>query len=200
MRPALVALAAGVVFVLSGCADGGDETGRERSYSELPQVCELVPRATVDVLVNPAALPGAEGTEETTTCTWTYTPSEVPTGVGPQPYRRKLEVAVTRYDAKEGQTGSYWATKTFEQLRDDPGMGQNEPVTGIGDAAYRWFGKYGVDEAGVEFRRANLTVRVTYGGSDVEPSGESKDIAESVAMDGALTAAREVDQALAEAN
>ncbi len=72
---------------------------------------------------------------------------------------------MTCYDAKEGHSGSYWPAQTFEQLRNDPGMGADQPVAAIGEAVYRWFGKYEVGEAGVEFLKANRTVRVTYGGT-----------------------------------
>ncbi|MGH3980095.1 MAG: hypothetical protein ACRDRZ_14020 [Pseudonocardiaceae bacterium] len=75
-------------------------------------------------------------------------------------------------------------------------MGPSEPVPGIGDDAYQWFGRYGVDEAGIEFRRANLTVRVTYGGDDVDADGESIRMDEGVTRDGARTAAEDVDRSL----
>jgi len=170
----------------------------EDDYPDMPRVCDLVPRSTVDELVHPTALPGGEATiGETATCTWSYQPSEeIPEGTESQPYRRELEVGVTLYEAMGDRPGSYWAQSTFEGLRAEPGMGPSEDLPGIGDQAYQWFGRYGVDEAGIEFIRANLTVLVTYGGNDVTADGESVEMDQAMAVSGARIAADEVDRAL----
>ena len=195
-RLVLAVLVVAAVSSSAACGNGGEEVTVEDSYPDMPRVCDLVPRSTVDGLVHPTALPGGEGTGETATCTWSYQPSETPEGTERQPYRRELEVAVTRYEAMGERPGAYWAERTFEQLGDEPGMGPSEDLSGIGEQAYQWFGRYGVDEAGIEFVKANLTVRVTYGGDDVTADGESVEMDKAMAIAGARTAAEEVDHTL----
>ena len=53
-----------------------------------------------------------------------------------------------------------------------------------------------MDEAGIEFVKANLTVRVTYGGDDVTADGESVEMDKAMVIAGARTAAEEVDHTL----
>ncbi len=195
-RAALLAIAAAAVFLSAGCAEGGADKGLPDKFATLPKVCDLISHEKVAELVGLSALPGGEGLGQTTSCRWTYTPSEVPKGVDRQPYRRTLDVAVTLYSAKYDRSGSYWAEGTFRQLRDDPGMGPSESVSGIGEEAYGWFGRYGASEAGVEFHRANLAVRVTYGGNDVDADGKALDMNSDVAKNGARVAAEEVDRSL----
>lgn len=103
-----------------------------------------VPRETVNKLVHPSALPGAEGGPASIAgCTWSFRPQDAPDGNERVPFRRELTVTVHHYEAKNGRPGTYWALATFRLLRDDPGMGRNEPVDGVGKEAYRWFGKFG---------------------------------------------------------
>ena len=108
---------------------------------------------------------------ETTTCTWSYTPSEIPTGAGSAAVPPGTGGRSDLLRRQGGPLGQLLGAQTFEQLRNDPGMGRNQLVAGIGEAVYRWFGKYEVGEAGVGFLKANRTVRVTYGGNDVDASG-----------------------------
>lgn len=195
-RAALLTIAAAAVLVSAGCVGGGEDKGLPDKFSTLPNVCDLVSREKVAELVDPSALPSGQGFVETTSCTWTHTPSEIPKGADRQPYRRTLGVSVTLYRAKYDRSGSYWAGGTFRLLRDDPGMGPSELVSGIGAEAYEWFGRYGAGEAGIEFHRANLTVTVTYGGNDVGADGKALDMNSDAAKNGAQVAAAEVDRSL----
>jgi len=195
-RAALLIIAAAAVLFSTSCAGGGEDKGLPDKFAKLPKVCDLVSRDKVAELVDPSALPGGQGFVESTSCTWTHTPSEVPKGVDRQPYRRALAVSVTLYRAKDDRSGSHWAGGIFRRLRDDPGMGTSQPVSGVGEEAYGWFGRYGGDKAGIEFHRANLTVTVTYGGNDVDADGKALDMNSDAAKNGARAAAEEVDRSL----
>ena len=84
-RLVLAVLVVAAISSSAACGNGGEVLTVEDSYPDMPRVCDLVPRSTVDGLVHPTALPGGEGTGETATCTWSYQPSEIPEGTERQP-------------------------------------------------------------------------------------------------------------------
>lgn len=161
-------------------------------FPAAPDPCSLLSAATVANVANGPTqiMPSKVGPQSS--CSWQHDVDQPEHSTLPQPGRRDLEVSVIYYPRQDGQSGADRAARTFEMLENDPGMGPNDPLPGVGDESYAWFGKYGVPEEGVEFRTSNVTVTVLYGGFDVDQNGQAVDPPKIELQPGATQVALEV--------
>ncbi|WP_223838588.1 hypothetical protein [Saccharopolyspora pogona] len=183
MRLRVVAALPGLLLA-TGCAAGGSAPEHDR-FTELPQVCDLIPPETASRLIGTQYKTDTIAVETGGYCSWTHRDLE---SEGTRPLERKLSLHVNLHRSNRAISGADGALGELDRLSADS-PNHFERVLGFGEYAVRSDTSNGVDYIIVV---GNLNLKMAFTGRDIDAAGNTTPIPREQAVEQAEVFAREI--------